>query len=159
MNRYSGSSAPTTHTTSSVTSRGSMGSIGSRSGWSSGLSLVQGNDSAYGDYTGTKGFGTGNTFERAERPNAIPGVYGGSTGTKGFGTGNSFEDKRLRSSRSMASLQIPTRSSRPSDASSVRSRRSVGFGERVREIAGKVSSIAVPERELHAEPRSISVRA
>ncbi|KAE9403233.1 hypothetical protein BT96DRAFT_936595 [Gymnopus androsaceus JB14] len=52
---------------------------------------------AYGDTTGTKGFGTGNDYERSDRAMyaTVPGYYGNSTGTKGFGTGNTYEVKRV----------------------------------------------------------------
>ncbi|KAF5361134.1 hypothetical protein D9758_009055 [Tetrapyrgos nigripes] len=79
-------------------SRGSMASAGS--GASSHRSLGFGeSEPAYGDSTGTKGWGTGNNFERSTRVNTVYGVYGSSTGTKGWGTGNSFESLGNKSNR------------------------------------------------------------
>ncbi|KAK7037252.1 hypothetical protein VNI00_011243 [Paramarasmius palmivorus] len=112
-------SDPSTNTNSVMLSTRSSQSSGSNrssvGGWSSGLSLGS-VAAAYGDHTGTKGFGTGNELEHADRVNSIPGAYGGSTGTKGFGTGNDYErssprgspassNNSLRSNRSRRSLQ------------------------------------------------------
>ncbi|KAK7453290.1 hypothetical protein VKT23_011965 [Stygiomarasmius scandens] len=52
------------------------------------------NPPAYGDHTGTKGWGTGNTYEKSTRSSSIPGAYGHSVGMKGFGSGNDFERSR-----------------------------------------------------------------
>ncbi|KAL0565990.1 hypothetical protein V5O48_016029 [Marasmius crinis-equi] len=81
------------NTNSAVFSTASNGSDRSaRSGWTSGVSLNSNSSaSAYGDKTGTKGFGTGNEYEHGDRLNSLPGAYGGSVGMKGFGTGHDYE--------------------------------------------------------------------
>ena len=70
----------------------------------SGRSSGTGSDSslstrAYGDKTGTKGFGTGNQYEGADRVNTLAGSSGDSVGMKGFGTGNHYEQSPRRSPR------------------------------------------------------------
>ncbi|ESK88022.1 hypothetical protein Moror_10827 [Moniliophthora roreri MCA 2997] len=94
-------SDPSTNTNSAMLSTRSSNSGGSNrssvGGWGSGLSLGS-IASAYGDHTGTKGYGTGNEYEHSDRVNSIPNAYGGSTGTKGFGTGNDYERTSPRSS-------------------------------------------------------------
>ncbi|KAL0060023.1 hypothetical protein AAF712_013202 [Marasmius tenuissimus] len=73
--------------------------------------------SAYGDRTGTKGFGTGNAYEHSDRVNTVPGVFGGSVGTKGFGTGTHYERSPRASPRvspAASASSLPSNTSRSS---------------------------------------------
>ncbi|KAF9262993.1 hypothetical protein L218DRAFT_374517 [Marasmius fiardii PR-910] len=104
---------------STTSSRSATSNLSVNSGWKSGVSLDDNTSAnAYGDTTGTKGFGTGNQYEDGNRVNSIPGAYGASVGMKGLGTGNDYE----RSPRS--SLSLSPRASPASSASSLRSRAS-----------------------------------
>ncbi|KIK59032.1 hypothetical protein GYMLUDRAFT_44770 [Collybiopsis luxurians FD-317 M1] len=92
---------PNSNSTSHTPNRNSRASLSpGRTFGSSANSLpgsVGSHQSAYGDSTGTKGFGTGNSYENSERVEyvSVPGYYGYSTGTKGFGSGNDYEVKRV----------------------------------------------------------------
>ncbi|KAK1230816.1 hypothetical protein PQX77_006088 [Marasmius sp. AFHP31] len=87
-----------------------------QSGWTVGSNSSV-SSSAYGDRTGTKGFGTGNEYEHSDRVNTVPGVFGGSVGTKGFGTGTHYERSPRASPRvspAASASSLPSNTSRSS---------------------------------------------